>query len=149
IVDAQYARVMGYELAEMTPSINTWERTIHPDDRVAVQEALERSLASDDVGYDVEYRALMKGGGWAWVNTRGRVAERDANGRPVRMMGTLHDITGRKLAEERIKDALRVNEVLLREVHHRVKNNLAAIASLFYLQARTTTDESTLALLED
>lgn len=148
-VDDQYAASMGYDRSEFGGDIAAWERSIHPEDAPAVRAALDRALGSDDEVYDVDYRARTKRGGWLWVNTRGRVQERDAVGRPLRMMGTLHDISARKATEQQMRDALHTNEVLLREVHHRVKNNLAAIASLFYLQAQTTQDAAVLALLED
>jgi hypothetical protein len=61
----------------------------------------------------------------------------------------LYDITDRKLAEETIRHALAEKEVLLREIHHRVKNNLAGIISLIGLQASSVTDPDIISLLKD
>lgn len=61
----------------------------------------------------------------------------------TRVLASVRDITEHKLAEEKIRESLREKEVLLREVHHRVKNNLAIICSLFYLESTYAKDEHT------
>lgn len=60
----------------------------------------------------------------------------------------IRDITDRKRVE-RVMELLREKELMLKEIHHRVKNNLAIISSLFYLQSTYTNDERTLRLLRD
>jgi len=66
----------------------------------------------------------------------------------VLVSSAIRDISDRKRAE-RVLDALHEKEVLLKEIHHRVKNNLAVISSLFYLQSTYTEDQTTLKILQD
>jgi two-component system sensor histidine kinase/response regulator len=100
VLDANWLALLGYRPDEKPGRIETWSDGIHPADRDRVTEALGRSLSTADVPYDVDYRALHKDGSWIWINTRGRVQNRDADGRPLRMMGTIHDITDRKRAQQ-------------------------------------------------
>ncbi|MBL8879107.1 MAG: PAS domain S-box protein [Phycisphaerales bacterium] len=66
----------------------------------------------------------------------------------VLISAAIRDISERKRAE-RLLDSLQEKELMLKEIHHRVKNNLAVISSLFYLQSTYTQDQETLRLLRE
>ncbi|NBD32644.1 MAG: PAS domain S-box protein, partial [Cyanobacteria bacterium] len=65
------------------------------------------------------------------------------------IVGVCRDISKRKEAEEQLQASLEEKDLLLKEVHHRVKNNLQVISSIFSLQSQTITDEQALAILEE
>jgi PAS domain S-box-containing protein len=74
---------------------------------------------------------------------------RDGAGKPFGFVGMARDVTERKKAEEKILASLHEKEILLREIHHRVKNNLQIIASLLYLQSINITDSFTMDILTE
>jgi PAS domain S-box-containing protein len=70
-------------------------------------------------------------------------------GDQLRVIATVRDVTDERAVERRMETSLREKEVLLREVHHRVKNNMAVMSSLFYLQSRHATDPHTVRVFRD
>jgi PAS domain S-box-containing protein len=73
----------------------------------------------------------------------------DENGAVREISGIGNDITEKKLAEEKIRQSLQEKEVLLKEVHHRVKNNLQVISSILNLQSSYVKDQGTLNILKE
>lgn len=71
------------------------------------------------------------------------------NGRVVEVSGIAHNITEKKLVQQRMELSLKEKEILLREVHHRVKNNMQVISSILNLQSSYVSDENTLTLLRE
>jgi PAS domain S-box-containing protein len=94
------------------------------------------------------YEAVMK-------NKRGELINVIISAKKVRLQGVphiliiTHDITERKRSEEKIKTLLAEKELILKEVHHRIKNNMSNIKGLLYLQAETMTDTAAIAALND
>jgi two-component sensor histidine kinase len=72
-----------------------------------------------------------------------------ASGKPLSFLPTMQDITDRKRAQEALQELLREKDSLLKEVHHRVKNNLQVISSLIRLQATQVTNPAAQAALRD
>lgn len=86
--------------------------------------------------------------GWRWIAWADK-AIMDDEGKLEAFVGVGRDITERKLAEDRIMKSLREKEILLREVHHRVKNNLQIISTLLSLQSAQSDDQTVIDLYRE
>jgi PAS domain S-box-containing protein len=103
VVNRQWAAIIGYEQEELVPlSIDFWKDQCHPDDLVLSNLLLEEHFAGRRAFYELELRIRHKNGQWIWVLNRGKICNRDTDGNPLRMIGSLQDITARKHAEKAI-----------------------------------------------
>lgn len=93
-------QMLGYRPPVVTPDDRAWMTLIHPDDRDEALAMVQAHLAGQDPRYFCEHRIRTADGGWLWVQARGRVVERDASRRPLRMIGTYTDISERRRVEE-------------------------------------------------
>jgi diguanylate cyclase (GGDEF)-like protein/PAS domain S-box-containing protein len=96
---------------------------IHPDDREIVAEANRGHLAGETPFFEAEFRMRHKNGHWVWILDRGKTIERDAEGRVIRAIGSLTDITQRKEAEAR----LIVSAAMLADEKERLRVTLQSI----------------------
>lgn len=102
---------------------------IHPDDRDGMMAALQQALKGNGE-YTHEHRMLYAGEREIWVYDRGQVVEYSATGEPVRMVGSISDITARKVAEQRLAETNRIIEESNERLEHEVTERTAALAKL-------------------
>jgi len=129
-------RISGYSEAELL-GMNFWDWT-HADFRDMFREHGLARLRGDSAPLQFEQKLTTKTGEERWVVVS--VGKIEYRGNPT-VIATILDITEAKQAEERISNALAEKVVLLKEVHHRVKNNLQIICSLLDLQSDSIPDE--------
>ncbi|MEI7910318.1 MAG: PAS domain S-box protein [Verrucomicrobiota bacterium] len=94
--------LLGFaEPAPRTPA--DWAAVIHPDDAVIIDDYFKREVLGKGRTFDREYRIIrLNDGGERWVHGLGRL-EFDAHGQPLKMLGTIQDITQRKMAESAVQ----------------------------------------------
>lgn len=136
-------QVSGYKQDEVLGQ--NFTQFVHPDDINELNSSMQRTLAWDLE--PSEFRIFSKDGDILFVRTSSRPYIE--NDEIMGLRGVMVDITQRKCAEEEIKKSLKEKEVLLREIHHRVKNNLQIISSLLHLQELTEDEEEVIDVLKE
>jgi PAS domain S-box-containing protein len=148
--DEGSAGLLGYTLGELNPvNMQTWMSLKHPDDVQESMRCLEKHIRGETDYYEFESRMKHKDGRWIWIQGRGKVVTWMDDGTPLMMFGTHADITRRKQAEEALRATNAELTLTLKEVHHRIKNNMNSMQALLSIKESTITDRSAIAALED
>jgi PAS domain S-box-containing protein len=143
-INQAYAALCGYQPQELIGM--KWEWTVLPADQQKLMAAYQKMLTQDKA--EVEVRGVRKDSSVFYQ----QLVLVKANDRERRFTGHfcfMRDITERKQAEEQIKASLLEKEVLLKEIHHRVKNNMQVICSVLNLQSGYIRDAKALALFRE
>ena len=108
LLSERWKAMLGYSNNEFTDNFSAWSAQIHPEDKPHVLSSLNDYLTNVSTNYAVEFRMHHKNGEWIWILARGIVVRRDAEGKPLRMIGSHSDITKRKESEVRCQLAASV-----------------------------------------
>ncbi len=143
----EFYRISGIEKENFTNNYQSFISRIHPDDVETVSEYTNSTLENLKP-FSAEYRIIRPNGDIRFVSSHGKVITGD-NGEVSRIIGTEQDVTSSKIAEDKLKQSLKEKEMLLQEIHHRVKNNLQVISSLLRLQSYHITDPEALEIFRE
>jgi PAS domain S-box-containing protein len=162
----------GLRTGSFTGSLEAWQRLVHPEDRGKIVACVGQMLEDGASEGKAEWRVVWPDGTVRWLALHWKVFNSEA-GKPLHVTGINIDLTERKRAEqeregllgqlgvlnadleERVRartvqltTALKERDVLLQEIHHRVKNNLQVISSLINMQIRKLVDRTSRSGLE-
>ena len=143
-VNKRAFELFGYTVQDFESGLNASQMIVAAE-RERFARNLEEALRGAEVSN--EYTALRKDGTTFPSLVRSRAIYQ--NGQPVGLRGILIDITEQKRAEQSMQRSLYEKETLLKEIHHRVKNNLQIVSSLLYLQAELIADDKARTFLEE
>jgi PAS domain S-box-containing protein len=105
IVNREYAQMLGYDPETFVETNAAWIKRLHPDDHESVAKAYSDYISGLLPEYRIEFRQRMQDNNWKWILSLGKVIEYDAEGKPLRMLGTHTDITERKQAEKALRES--------------------------------------------
>lgn len=97
-----WAQMMGSTAQAIGDRLDEWLQRVHPDDLPRVRQQWERHLQGSTDQYECMHRLRRNDGSWLWVLDRGRITERDAQGRPLRMVGVKVDVSERQQLQEKL-----------------------------------------------
>ena len=100
--DKSVESIFGYDPREVVSHLSWWRERVHPEDLERVEQAAAEVIRSGGGVWSNEYRFRRKDGSWAWVASRGAI-ERNGEGRAVRAVGAMIDISALKETEERLR----------------------------------------------
>ena len=97
-------------------NVTDWKNRLHPDDYQMVLDNMEQYIQGKTHRFDSEHRMICDDGQILWVHDRGIVVKRTQNGKPVRMIGTISDISDRIQAQQELKHAHRINKLIIETI---------------------------------
>ena len=141
----RFAEIFGYEGPAEIIGRNIQD-FISPASRDKVAQEIEHRESGDKEFSHYEFQGVRKDGSLIHVEVLG--SRIDYQGKPA-IQGSILDVTERRKAEDRLQASLREKEILLQEIHHRVKNNMQVISSLLNLQSKHLSDPAAVEMFRE
>lgn len=149
VVNERFAEIIGASVDELgAMDERLFTALIHPEDRAAMALLATEPRGLGDDSFELRLRLSHRGGGWIWVLNRGRVLERNQQDRPIRLAGTLLDISNEvereqslRAAKEQAEASERMKSEWLANVSHEVRTPLNSVLGLVQLMQEWPADE--------
>lgn len=129
-------RIFGVDRADFAVSVENFEGAIHREDLDDFKKKRDDMLSRGDES-EIVHRIVLPDSTIKTVVERSSVI-RDDQGSTIFVMGTIQDVSDRIAIENELRNQISEKELLLREVYHRIKNNIVSIENLIHLKANTT-----------
>jgi len=122
-------KILGYGDDKEDDTPDEWKKRVHPDDKAQCYAGLERHFFGETPYYENEHRVLCKNGTYKWILDRGKVISWSKDRKPLRMIGTYHDITDRLQQEEQLRRSQKMDALgkLIGGIAHDYNNVLGII----------------------
>ena len=148
ITNERWAETLGYALDEIDDNQKLWRESIHPDDLEGVLDMGKKYRAGDLDEYEIEYRVIAGNGDLKWLLTKGAAVRYDDDGNVTRMVGTVTDITDRKMAEQEIRkardaaeEATKAKANFLATMSHEIRTPMGGIIGMIDIMQQTSLDD--------
>ena len=147
LVNDRWYEMLGYKKNEIDDPFSFFFEIIHPDERKKVLNKFKKIENGELTLLEDIIKVKSKSGDYLVLLNKGMALSVDTDGKVERMIGTLLDITKQYNLQKELEASISEKTVLLSEIHHRVKNNLAIVSGLLDLQAFEIQDSTTKGIL--